>query len=389
MSMDDIVRDIRAADDSTVIIRLHRPNAPFLSNLAMGFASISSPTAVREYREDYFKNPVGTGPFRFVEWVKDDRIVLERNEDYWRDPAYLDRVVIRSIPENTVRLLAIEKGEVQAMDGVAPLDARRIDKARGIYLMREAGMNVAYMAMNMEKPPFDKLEVRQAVNHAVNKKALIDGLYMGYGTPAVNPIPPTVWAYNEAISDFEYDPEKARALLAKAGVPEGTKITLHCMSNPRPYMPEPMKVAEVIQADLKKVGLDAELRTMEWGSYLDYCQSLKHQAAFIGWTGDNGDPDNFLYVLLDREATRIPAQNYSNYKSDELHDVLVEAQVTSDHEKRVELYLLAQEIIHRDVPWLTLAHMDQLFAFRNDVHGFIIHPTGKLRLRSVWVDPAS
>ena len=130
MGMDDIVADIRAADDSTVVIALKRRNAPFLANLAMGFAGIVSPTAARANGEDFFKHPVGTGPFRFVEWVKDDRIVLERNPDYWGPKAYLDRVVIRSIPENTVRLLALESDEIMGMDGINTELAKRLGVPR-------------------------------------------------------------------------------------------------------------------------------------------------------------------------------------------------------------------------------------------------------------------
>jgi peptide/nickel transport system substrate-binding protein len=389
MSMDQIVAGVTAADDSTVVIRLHRPNAPFLANLAMQFASIVSPTALEKHRDDFFKNPVGTGPFRFVEWVKDDRIVLERNPDYWGEKPYLDRVVFRSIPENTVRVLALDKGDVQGMDGISPLEARRIDRGAGVTLLRKPGMNVGYLAMHMEKPPFDKVEVRRAVNHAIHKSALVEALYMGYGTPAKNMIPPTMWGHADEIEDYGYDPEKARALLAQAGVAPGFRFVLHAMSAPRPYMPEPLKVAEALQADLKAVGLEAEIRTMEWGSYLDYCQSLKHQVCLIGWVGDNGDPDNFLYVLLDKEAAKLPAQNYAAYKSEELHRVLVEAQVTSDHERRSQLYHEAQRIIHADAPVVPLAHMDQLFAIRKSVHGFVVHTTGKIRFQRVWIDPAS
>lgn len=389
MSMDEIVAGIRAADDSTVVIDLHRPNAPFLANLAMAFASIASPTALRKYGEDFRKHPVGTGPFRFVEWVKDDRIVLERNPDYWREKPYLDRVVFRSIPENTVRLLALQKGDVQGMDGISPLEARRIQRQRELELMRIPGMNVAYLAMHMEKPPFDKREVRLALNYAIDKKALVDALYMGFGTVAVNPIPPTMWGYNTRVTDYPHDPAKARELLQQAGVKPPVKFILYVMSAPRPYMPEPLKVAEAIQANLREVGFEAEIRTMDWGVYLDFIQHLRHQVCLIGWFGDNGDPDNFLYVLLDKESAKIPGQNYSAYKSEELHKVLVEAQVTSDHARRQALYEQAQEIIHQDVPWVPLAHMDQLVAFRRTVHGFVVHPTSKLRLRRVWIEPAA
>jgi len=389
MSMDDIIQDIRAADDSTVVFQLKRPNAPFVANLAMNFTAIVSPTAVRKYRDDYFKHPTGTGAFRFVEWVKDDRIVLERNPDYWGEKPYLDKVVFRAIPENTVRLLALQQGDIAGMEGISPLEARRIAKDTQLELHRIPGMNVAYLAMRMDKPPFDKLEVRQAMNYAVDKKSLVDGLYMGYGTPAVNPIPPSMWGYDAKIADYGYDAAKAKSLLAQAGVKPGTKFILNVMSAPRPYMPEPLKVAEAIQANLHTVGLEAEIRTMEWGSYLNYIQSLKHEACIIGWQGDNGDPDNFLYVLLDKESARIPAQNYSAYKSDELHKVLIDAQVTSDPGERAALYARAQEIVHRDAPWVPIAHMDLLAATRKNVHGLVLHPTSKLRLRRVWIEPAS
>ena len=387
MSMDDIVADIRAVDDSTVVFRLHRPNAPFLANLAMNFAAIVSPAAVLKYRDDYFKNPVGTGPFRFVEWVKDDRVVLERHKGYWGPAPYLDRVVFRAIPENTVRLLALEKGDVHGADGLSPLEAQRVDRQGSLQLLRRPGMNVAYLALNMERAPFTDVRVRQAMNHAIDKHAMVDGLYMGYGTVAVNPIPPSMWGFAESVEDYPYDPVKAKQLLAEAGVAPGTKIELYAMSNPRPYMPEPLKVAEVIQANLREVGLDAEIRTLEWGTYLDFLQNLKAQCCIIGWNGDNGDPDNFLYVLLDKESARIPAQNYSAYKSEELHRVLVDAQTAVDHARRIELYREAQEIVHRDAPWVPLAHMDQLVAFRRGVHGYHVHPTARVRLKTVWMEP--
>ncbi|HEV8481247.1 MAG TPA: ABC transporter substrate-binding protein [Candidatus Eisenbacteria bacterium] len=389
MSMSDIIDHILAADDSTVVFHLKRPNAPFLANLAMNFAMIVSPTAVAKDRDDYFKHPVGTGPFRFVEWVKDDRIVLERNPEYWGQKPYLDRVVFKSIPENTVRLLALTKGDVQGMDGISPLEARRIQNSAGLELYRIPGMNVAYLAMRMDMKPFDKLEVRQAMNYAIDKKSLVEGLYMGFGTPAVNPIPPSMWSYDKAIADYGYDPAKAKSLLAQAGVAPGTKFTLYAMSASRPYMPEPLKVAEAIQANLRAVGLDADIRTMEWGAYLDYIQHLKHQVCIIGWQGDNGDPDNFFYPLLDKEAARIPAQNYSNYQSDALHQVLVQAQSSSDPATRTQLYEKAQEIVHADLPWVPLAHMDLLNATRKTVHGFVPHPTSKLRLKGVWVEPST
>jgi peptide/nickel transport system substrate-binding protein len=389
MGMDDIVADIRAADDSTVVIALKRRNAPFLANLAMGFAGIVSPTAARKHGEDFFKHPVGTGPFRFVEWVKDDRIVIERNPDYWGPKAYLDRVVIRSIPENTVRLLALESDEIMGMDGINTDLARRLQGNPSYQLLMQPGMNVGYMAMNMDKPPFDKPEVRVAINHAVNREGIVQGLYGGFGTPAVNPMPPTLWGYNRSVPGYPHDPAKARAMLAAAGFPNGFKTELWAMTGPRPYMPDPLKVAEAIQADLKAVGIDATLKTLEWGTYLDQVQGGKAPMSLFGWTGDNGDPDNFLYTLLGTAATRLPAQNVAFYRSPEVDKLLLDAQAEVDQAKRAALYEQAQALIHRDAPWVPLAHMTQLVAFDRRVHGYPMHPTGKVRFRTVWLEPGA
>jgi peptide/nickel transport system substrate-binding protein len=389
MGMDDIVADIAAADDSTVVFTLKRRNAPFLANLAMGFTGIVSPTAAQKHGEDFFKNPVGTGPFRFVEWVKDDRIVLERNDAYWGPKAYLDRAIFRSIPENTVRLLALESGEIMGMDGINAELAKRLAGNAAYTLLQQPGMNVGYMAMNLDKPPFDKADVRVAVNHAVNREGIVAGLYGGFGTPAVNPLPPTLWGYNRTVTGYAYDPAKAKELLARAGLADGFKTELWAMTGPRPYMPDPLKVAEAIQSDLKAVGIDATLKTLEWGTYLDQVQGGKAPMCLFGWTGDNGDPDNFLYTLLGTAATRLPAQNVAFYRSKEVDDLLLAAQAEVDQAKRAALYEQAQLLIHRDAPWVPIAHMTQLFAFQKRVHGYPMHPTGKVRLRTVWLTPGA
>ncbi len=389
MSMDDIVADLKAADDSTVVFTLKRRNAPFLANLAMGFASIVSPTAAQKYGEDFFKHPTGTGPFRFVEWVKDDHITLERNPDYWGEKTHLDRVVFRSIPENTVRYLALEEGSVQGLDGLNTDLARRVVDAGKYNLLTQPGMNVGYLAMNMDKLPYDNKDVRLAVNFAINRDAIVKGLYGGFGTPAVNPMPPTLWGYNRTIQPYAYDPAKAKQLLAQAGFPNGFKTELWAMSGPRPYMPDPLKIAEAIQSDLKAVGIDASIKTLEWGTYLDATQHGQHQMCLLGWTGDNGDPDNFLYVLLDKESARIPAQNVAFYRSDALHAILVSAQEETDIAKRSLLYEQAQVVVHEDAPWVPLAHMTQLAAFDRKVHGYLLNPTGKVRFRKTWIVPGA
>ena len=388
MSMSDIVKDVVKVDDETVAIVLKQPNAPFLSNLAMNFCAMVSPAAVRRWGDDYTRHPVGTGPFRFVAWIKDDRIVLEANPDYWGAPAGLDRLIFRSIPENSVRLIALTKGAIDGMDNLVPDFVSHIASDPKLQLLTQPGMNVGYLAMNMDRPPFDRLKVRLAVNHAVNKQALVDNLYQGLAVPAVNPIPPTIWSYHEGISGYAYDQERARRLLTEAGFPGGFKTTLWAMPVPRPYMPQPLKIAQAIQADLKAVGIDAEIVSFEWGTYLDKVQRGQHDMGLLGWTGDNGDPDNFLYVLLDKSATAFPANNISFYRSDELHEILVAAQRETEPARRTELYRKAQEIVHRDAPWVPLVHAAQTAAFKKSVRGFRLHPTGSKWFHSVEIGPS-
>ncbi len=384
MGMQDVVADVAAPDPRTVVFTLRRPSAPFLANLAMPFAAIVSPAAVARDRAGFFKRPVGTGPYRFVEWVKDDHLTLERFPGYWGEKAGLDRLVFRSLPENTVRLLAFERRELGGMDGIVPTDVPELERDSTVTLLRQPGMNVAFLAMNCAKPPFDDLRVRQAVNHAVDRAAILHGLYRGLGVVAAGPLPPGLWSFDDSLAPYPYDPARARALLAAAGLAGGFDTTLWAMAGPRPYMPEPEKVAQAIQADLARVGIRARIVTYEWGTYLDLVQRGKHDLCLYGWTGDNGDPDDFLYALLDREvAAAFPSTNVAFYRGEEMHALLGEAQRATDHARRADLYRKAQEIAHRDAPWCPLAHMTQLIAFDRRVRGFKLHPTGRLRFHHV------
>ena len=383
MSMDVVVADMSVVDDSTFTINLAEPNAPFLANLGMNFCAIVSPTAVRRHGADYFKNPVGTGPFRFVEWRKDERIVLARNDDYWGMPAGLDRLIFKYVQDPSVRYLELRSGAIHGIDNVSPefIDAIRQDT--NINLLTQPGMNIGYLAMNMERAPYDDLRVRRAINHAVNKQSLVDNFYAGLAVPAVNPIPPMMWSYHDGIGGYAYDPARARALLAEAGLADGFDTELWVMTAPRPYMPQPEKIVQAIQSDLEQVGIRAHIVTLDWATYLAKVQDGQHGMCVLGWTGDNGDPDNFLYVLLDKTAAVKPAQNVAFYKSDEFHHVLLEARRSVDVAERTRLYRQAQEIVHRDAPWVPLMHATQTIAFRSDVEGFELHPTGSKWLRSV------
>ena len=379
----DLITSVEATDEKTVVITLARPQAPFLKNIAMAAFGIASPTAFEENPDAFGDNPVGTGPFKFVEWKRNDSITVEKNTEYWQEGLpKLDKIIFRSIPDNSARLNALTTGEIDLADGINPSDAQQIKGNADLQLIERPSMNVGYLGLTSTRAPFDNKLVRQAVNYAIDKQALVDAFYEGYANVAVNPMPPSVSGYNDEITGYEYNPEKAKELLAEAGY-DGKEIELWAMPVPRPYMPDGQKIAEAIQKNLADVGIPAKIVTFEWATYLDKASKGEADAFLLGWTGDNGDADNFLYALLDED--NIGSNNYSYYKNDEVHDLLIAAQSEVDEEKRNELYKQAQVIINEDAPWVNLAHSTPLLAAKKSVTGFVPHPTGTESLHNLSI----
>lgn len=383
---DSIMTKVEATGDYQVQFTLKEPFAPFIQNLAMANFGIASPAALEKYGNDLFKNPVGTGPFKFEEWIQDDKVTLAKNEEYWGEKAKVDKLVFRSIPDNSARFLELQAGTIDMMDGVNPDDVAAAKANDQFQMVLRPSMNVGYLAMNNDKEPLGNKLVRQAINYAVNKQAIIDAFFAGLAKPAKNPLPPSLWGYNDDIEDYEYNPEKAKELLAEAGYPDGFKTTLWAMPVPRPYMPQGQKVAEAIQADLAAVGIEAEIVSYEWGIYLEKAENGEHDIILLGWTGDNGDPDNFIYALLDKDnAVKGSSNNYAFYKSDEAHDLLIKAQREIDQDKRADLYKQAQVIIHEDAPWVPLDHSTDPLVLMKYVKGYVPHPTGHEKLNNISV----
>ncbi|BAQ08711.1 peptide ABC transporter substrate-binding protein [Bacillus sp. OxB-1] len=377
-----IIESVTADGDYTVIFKLTRAQAPFLKNIAMDMFAIASPTALEQGDDQFERNPVGTGPFKFVEWRPNDTITIEKFEDYWQEGLpKLDKVIFRAIPDNSARLNELMSGGIDLADGINPSDGVRIENDENLQLFERPSMNVGYLGLTVTRPPFDKKEVRQALNYAIDKQSIIDSFFEGRADIAKNPMPPSISGYNDDIEPYEYNPEKAKELLAKAGLADGFEMELWAMPVPRPYMPDGMKVAEVIQKNLADIGVTAKIVSHEWGTYLDLASKGDADAFMLGWTGDNGDPDNFLYVLLDED--NIGSNNYTYYKNDELHEIFIAAQTEVDEEKRVELYKKAQEIIHEEAPWVPIAHSTPLLGGVKELTGLKPHPTGSDLLSNV------
>nr|WP_106781126.1 ABC transporter substrate-binding protein [Lysinibacillus timonensis] len=381
---EDIINEVIAEDDYTVVFKLSRPQAPFLKNIAMSPFGIASPTAFESAGESFGDNPVGTGPFKFVEWKRNDSITIEKNPDYWKEGLpKLDTIIFRAIPDNSGRLNALLAGEIDLADGINPSDAAIIEADANLQLIERPSMNVGYLGLTTTRPPFDNKLVRQAVNYAIDKQAIVDAFFEGRAEVAVNPMPPSISGYNDEITGYEYNPEKAKELLAEAGY-DGSEIELWAMPVPRPYMPDGQKVAEAIQKNLADVGIPAKIQSVDWATYLDKANRGEFDAFLLGWTGDNGDADNFLYTLLDKD--NIGSNNYTYYSNDELHEILVAAQSEIDEEVRNDLYKQAQEIINDDAPWVPLAHSIPLLAGKKGVTGYLPHPTGSESLHNVSME---
>jgi dipeptide transport system substrate-binding protein len=240
--------------------------------------------------------------------------------------------------------------------------------------MSQEGLNVGYLAYNALMKPFDDVRVRKALNMAINKQAIIEAVYQGSGQAAKNPIPPTMWSYNDKVQDDPYDPEAAKKLLEEAGV-SGLKMKVWAMPVQRPYMPNARRTAELIQADFAKVGVEVEIVSYEWGEYLKRSQDKERDGAVIlGWTGDNGDPDNFLAVLLGCDG--VGGSNRANWCNEDFNKLIQEAKVTPDQAGRTALYEQAQIIFKEQAPWATIAHSTVFMPMAKSVTGYKMDPLG-------------
>ena len=370
--------------------KLKRVEAPFLANMGMDFADIISPPAFMKNPKEFLRNPVGTGPFKFVNWVKDDRIILEKNKDYWDKSGgpYLDKVVFRSIPENSVRFLELKAGGIHICQFPNPADIDLARKDKNIKLIEQPGMNIGYLSFNHTKEPWkSNLHLRKAIAYALNRKAYVDNIYQGMGQVAKNPIPPTMWGYNTDIPGYPYDSEMAKKELAAAGYPEGKglpEITLWSMPVPRPYNPDGLKIGVAMSADLAKVGIKARIVSYEWGTYLKRQREQEDMDLFqLGWTGDNGDPDNFLAVLFDGLASSSIRTQWHN---EEYHQLILEGKQTVDQAKRTEIYKKALKVFYDEVPAIAIAHSTVIWPAQNKVMDFKLHPTGSVRMKNVWLE---
>ncbi len=383
-----MIDSVEVQDPMTLQVTLENPFAPFLSNLAMHAASLVSPAALEQYGRDFAQNPVGTGPYRFVSWQRGTELVLERNPDYWRGAPEVERLVYRPIVEDQARLAALESGEIDFTVNLPVDDLPRLREDPAFRFEEQAGMHTWYLVFNVKKEPFDDPLVRKAVAHAIDRQAIVEALLGGTGELAQNLLPPVVWSYTEDVEQYPYDPERAQELLAEAGYPDGFEVEFWIPQSGS-GMQQPVAMGTVIQDFLSRVGITANIQQFEWGTYLDRVIVPEDQAESVpamfemSWVGDNGDPDNFLYILLSGDQFPANGFNLGYYNNPEVDEILRTARQTTDQEARIPLYEEAQRLLMADLPIVPVDHEAQIVVMDSSIEGFTPHPTGVFRFETV------
>ena len=390
-----LITKVEAVNPATVRITLKAPQGPFLANLAMFVFDLVSPKAVEKWGTEFGKHPVGAGPFKFVEWKVGQEVILEPNKDYWdkANMPKIQRLVIRNIKDNSQRLAALKAGEVQGFEGLNPDDVKVVRADPNLQILLRPTNTTGYVAFNYKVKEFRDPRVRQAIAHAINKKGIVDALYGGTGMVATQFQPPPLWGYNKELKDYAYNPEQAKSLLKDAGFGQGLKeitwedgkrepLQFWYMPVSRPYFPNPKEIAEAIAADLAKAGITVQLQTTDWTVYLDKRKNGQLPLYMLGWTGDNGDPDNFVcYFFCSPGASR-----EGFYTNQPLTDVLLQAQKMTDQKKRAELYRKAEQMIHDDVSRIFIANNQPPLPFRKNVKGYVPNPTNSEFFNTVYVE---
>ncbi len=374
---------VNVLDEHTVEFKLKEPFAPFLSNLAYPTGLIVSPEVVKKYGKEFGRHPSGTGPFKFAEWQSGQRMVVERNPDYWDTAPALEAVVFRPITDANTRVAEMRAGGLDVMVEVPPDNLATFKQDANFAVAEQAGPHVWFTILNAKSGPFADKKVRQAANYAVNKEGLVDNVLQGSATVAAGPIPPAFnWVENKT-EPYPYDPEKAKALLAEAGA-SNPEITFY-VTEGGSGMLDPITMGAAIQADLQAVGFKVKIETYEWNTFLGRVNpGLEGKADMAEMAWMTNDPDTVPYLTLRSDA--LPDKGgfnsgyYSNPKVDEL---LEKARSSTDQAERGKLYGEVQSIVHDDAPWLFVANWKQKAVTTAAVKGFKLQPSFLLHLKDV------
>jgi peptide/nickel transport system substrate-binding protein len=371
--------------DASVTIALKKPFAGFIAALSLPAFSMQSPSALEEYSADEvggtaeaptlseyaMGHPVGTGPYKFDEWAPGEQLTLSSYEDYWGDAGQIDEIIFRVIDDPTARRQALESGSIDGYDLVGPADTAALEED-GYEMVSRPPFTILYLAFNQAIPELQDPQVREALSYAIDKDALISQVLPEGTEKATQFMPPSVNGWNADVTTYDYDPDRARELLAEAGYDESNPLELtfnYPVNVSRPYMPDPEQIFTVLSSQLTEVGVETTPQSNEWGEYLDLITGgTDHGIHLLGWTGDYNDTDNFLGVFFGQESAEW------GFDNPELFEALTSAREVADLDEQTQLYSDINEQVAEFIPGVPLAHPAPTLAFDPRVESYPASP---------------
>lgn len=375
-SLVEDVAAVEVVDDYNVIIKLKKPSASFLMSLGHSYSCILDKKTVESAGQDYGMNPVGTGPFAFVEWKKGDSVRLKRFDDFWGEKPKIPNLIFRSVTEPSTRVIELESGAVDISYVIAQNDMARVEENPKLKLLRGPNTSITYMGMNYEKEPFTDVRVREAIASAIDAKGIYAAVWRGVGQVAAGPMPDSIKYYDKEQKVREQDIEKAKRLLAEAGVKD---LKVELWTNERK---ERVDMATIIQSQLEEIGVTVDIKVLEWGAYLDGLTKKQHDLFMLGWNSSIPDPDYALggVLLSNMKGT----QNFAYFDDPKVDELLQKGRSTSDGPEREKIYIDVQRMVNELVPWVYLHNDEWVLAAQKYVQGFEVNPLGHHSLRKVY-----
>ncbi|MBS4224346.1 glutathione ABC transporter substrate-binding protein [Lederbergia citrea] len=383
----EMINKVEAVDDTTVRITTEYPFSPLLAHLSHNGGGMMSPKTIEADYEGMKEgkdpgavisaNPVGTGYFKFDSWNSGSQIKLVKNEEYWDTPALVDSVTFKVVPESATRIADLETGNAHIADPVNPNEVKGVNNSGNATVNQKASSSLSYIGFNTEKEPFNNVKVRQAIAMLINKEEIIEGVYEGFGIPAVGPLAPGIFGFNKDVPVVKHDVEKAKELLKEAGYEKGFKTSIWTNDNQ-----QRMDTAILVQQRLKEANIDVAIEVMEFGAYLEKSAAGEHDMYILGWSNPTGDADYGMYALFHSSQKGNPG-NRSFYENPEVDKLLDEGRREADPAKREEIYKKVQEHLVEDAPMVFIHHQEYLTGVSNKIDGFDIDTSGIYQLKNV------